>query len=89
MLLIYLLLAAPIIAAALWWGSWTWVAVALVVAVVEFGALRRSERFSARLRRTIGMRRRRNRERVIESAYVIAASCGVLLAVGALANRGL
>jgi hypothetical protein len=74
-----LLFAAPVAAALLSWGSWGWVAVALVIAVIEWVTWRRSEQFSARLWRSIGLGRRRTRQRGVESLYVISAAAGVVL----------
>lgn len=84
----YLLLAAPVLAAYLFWGSWGWVAAALVVAVVEYLTLRRAERFSARIWRTIGIGRRSRRARGAEGAYVLSAVAGVALLVGSIAGVG-
>ena len=86
MLVAYLLLAAPVVAAVLLWGSWAWVAVAVVVAAVEYVTLRRSQRFSAHFWRSIGVTRRSSRERGIELAYVVSAGVGVVLLVVALLN---
>jgi hypothetical protein len=84
----YGILAAPVVAAALLWGSWGWVAVAAVVAAVEYAALQRSQRFSARFWRSVGMTRRSKQERGIETIYVISAACGVVLLVGSLVGLG-
>ena len=81
MFIVLALLAAPIIAAALFWGSWGWVAAAAAVAVVEFVALRRSQRFSARVWRSSPFGHRRSRERATESLYVVTAAGGVVLLV--------
>jgi hypothetical protein len=75
----YLLLAAPIASAVLFWGSWGWVVAAVVVAVVEFATLQRSQRFSARVWRSLRVGRRSSRERAAESLYVITAFAGVAL----------
>jgi hypothetical protein len=83
----YMLLAAPIVAAALFWGSWAWVALAAIVCVVEYVTLRRSERFSARVWRSVGVGHRSSRERTTERVYVASASAGVLLVVGGLLAR--
>jgi hypothetical protein len=77
----YLLLAAPIAAAVLSWGRWGWVAAALAVAVVEYAALQRSQRFSARVWRSIGFGRRSRQERGTEGIYVLSAVAGVVLLV--------
>ena len=84
MLVAYLLLAAPAVAALLFWGSWGWVVAAAVVGAVEYTTLQRSQRFSARVWRTIGMGRRSRRERGAEGAYVVSAAAGVALLVAAL-----
>ena len=75
----YLLLAAPIAGAVLFWGSWGYVAAAAVVAVVEFATLQRSQRFSARAWRSLSVGRRSRRERATERLYVITAMAGVAL----------
>jgi hypothetical protein len=79
--IILVLLAAPIAAVALFWGSWGWVAAAAVVAFVEFASLRRSQRFSARVWRSSPFGHRRSRERATESLYVVTAVAGVVLLV--------
>jgi hypothetical protein len=84
----YLLLAAPVLAAMLFWGAWGWVAVAAVVAAVEYATLQRSQRFSARFWRSVGLTRRSKRERGIEIIYVISAAVGVVLLIGSLLGRG-
>jgi hypothetical protein len=86
MIVTYLILAAPIVAAALFWGSWAWVAIAAVVALVEFLALQRSQQFSARFWRTIGAGRRSRRERGTERVYVASALAGGALLVAALVS---
>jgi TRAP-type C4-dicarboxylate transport system permease small subunit len=73
----YLLLAAPVIAALLLWGSWGWVAAAVVIAAVQYATLVRSQRFSARFWRSVGVTQRSRRERGIEIVYVISAVAGV------------
>ena len=80
----YLLLAAPVVAALLFWGAWGWVAAAAVVGAVEYATLQRSQRFSARVWRSVGMTQRSRRERGIETIYVISAALGVALLVGSL-----
>lgn len=87
MIVAYLLLAAPIIAAALFWGDWAWVAVAATVCVVQYVTLHRSERFSARVWRSVGVGQRSRRERTTERVYVATASIGVVLVVGGLLAR--
>jgi hypothetical protein len=88
MFVAYLLLAAPAVAAFLFWGAWGWVAAAAVVAAVEFATLRRSKRFSARVWRSVGMGQRGRRERGTESIYLISAAVGVALLVGSLLGIG-
>jgi hypothetical protein len=81
----YLLLAAPVASVALFWGSWGWMALSAAVAVVEWATLQRSQRFSARIWRSVGVGRRSSRERATESVYVLTAVAGVaLLIVGVL-----
>jgi hypothetical protein len=84
----YLLLAAPVVAALLWWGTWGWVAVAVVVAAVEYAALQRSQRFSARFWRSVGVTQRSRRERGIEIIYLVSAAAGVALLIGSLLGLG-
>ncbi len=88
MIVAYLVLAAPVVAALLFWGSWGWVAAAAVVAAVEYVTLQRAQRFSARLWRSIGMGRRSRRERGTEGVYVISAAIGVALLVASLLGVG-
>jgi hypothetical protein len=81
----YLLLAAPVVSVVLFWGSWGWTAAAAAVAVVEYATLERSQKFSARVWRSLRVGRRSSRERATESVYVITAVAGVgLLAVAVL-----
>ncbi len=84
MVIVLVLLAAPVAAVALFWGSWGWAATAAAVAVVEFATLQRSQRFSARVWRNLPIGRRRSRERVTETLYVLSAVAGVVLLVVAL-----
>ena len=84
MIVAYLLLAAPVVGAALFWGSWDWVAAAAAVAILEYATLQRSQRFSARVWRSVRVGRRSSRERATESLYVIAAVAGVVLLVMAV-----
>ncbi len=88
MIVVYLLLAAPVAAAVLFWGAWGWVAAALGVAVVEFVTLQRSQRFSGRVWRSVGKGRRSRRERATERVYVISAVLGVALLVASLVGLG-
>ena len=57
MLVAAALLAVAVAAVFLWWGAWAVMAVAAVVAIVEYAALVRTERFSARLGRIAPSRR--------------------------------
>ena len=83
--IVFLLLAAPLISAAIFWGSWGWMAASVAVAAVEYATLQRSQRFSARVWRSVRVGRRSSHERATESLYVIAAIAGVaLLAVAVL-----
>jgi hypothetical protein len=84
MIVVLLLLAAPVGAALLFWGSWGWVAAALAVAVIEYVTLQRSQRFSGRVWRSVGKGRRSRRERAAERIYVISAVVGVALLVASL-----
>jgi hypothetical protein len=80
----YLLLAAPVVAAGLQWGDWVWVTAAAVVFVAEYLTLHRSQRFSARLWRSVRIGHRSSRERTTESLYVATAIAGVALLVAAV-----
>ncbi len=80
----YVLLAVPLAAALLSWGAWGWLTAAVVVAAVQYATLRRSERFSARLWRSIAMTARSRRERGIETVYVVSVLAGVGLLVRSL-----
>jgi hypothetical protein len=71
----------PVASAALFWGSWGWVAVAAAVAVMEYATPQRSQRFSARVWRSLRVGRRSSRERATETLYVITAVAGVVLLV--------
>jgi hypothetical protein len=85
MFIAWLLLAAPVVAAALFWGSWGWFAVAVGIAVVEFLSFRRTEQFSARIWRAVGHGRRSRTARGAETLYLFCAGAGfVLLAVSLL-----
>ncbi len=84
MLVVLVLLAAPVAAVALFWGSWGWVAAAAAISVVEYATLRRSQRFSARVWRSVPIGRRRSRERATETLYIVTAVAGVALLVVAL-----
>jgi high-affinity Fe2+/Pb2+ permease len=73
----YLLLATPVVAAFFFWGAWGWVAAAAAVAAVEYATLQRSQQFSARVWRSVAMTKLSKRERGIETIYVISAVVGV------------
>ena len=88
MIVAYLLLAAPVVAALLFWGDWGWVAVAIVVAAVEYAALQRSQRFSARFWRSVGVAKRSQRERGVEIVYLISAVAGVVILIVSLLGLG-
>ena len=84
---VYLLLAAPVASAALFWGQWGLTAASVAIAVVEYATLRRSQRFSAKMWSSLGGGRRSDRERVAEIVYVVTAVAGVaLLAFAVLAT---
>ena len=84
MILTLVILAAPVAAAALFWGSWAWMALAAAVALVEYLALRRTEQFSARFWRTLGAGHRSRRERTTERVYMVSAIAGGALLIAAL-----
>lgn len=88
MIVAYLLLAAPVVAALLFWGAWGWVAAGVVVAAVEYASLQRSQRFSARVWRSVGMTRRGRRERGIEAIYLVSAVTGVALLIWSFLGVG-
>ena len=88
MIVAYLLLAAPVVAALLFWGDWGWVAVAVVTAAVEYAALQRSQRFSARFWRSVGVTQRSKRERGIEIVYLVSAALGVVILIVSLLGLG-
>ena len=50
-----------------------------MVAVVEYATLRRSQRFSARLWRSVRIGRRSSHERATETIYVVTAVAGIIL----------
>jgi len=87
MLTPWLLLAAPVAAAALWWGTWVWVVVAAAIAAVQYLAFRRTERFSARVWRTVGMGRRSRQARTADTVYIAAVIAGIAVLVAALYQR--
>jgi len=59
-------------------------AAAVVVAIVEYATMQRSQRFSARLWRSVRVGRRSSHERATESIYVTSAVAGVVLLVVAI-----
>ena len=81
MLTAWLLLAAPAIAAILLWGAWGWFGIAVVVTVLEYVAFRRTERFSARVWRTVGVGRRNRQARMNEGLYLLTVIAGIALLV--------
>jgi len=83
-IVVFIVLAAPVLAAALFWGSWPWLVAALAVAVIEYATMRRSQRFSARLWRSVRVGRRSSRERTAETVYAVSAVVGVVLLVVAV-----
>jgi hypothetical protein len=81
MLTAWLLLAAPAIAAILLWGAWGWFGIAIVVTVLEYVAFRRTERFSARVWRTVGVGRRNRQARMNQGFYLLTVIAGIALLV--------
>ena len=81
MLTAWLLLAAPAIAAILLWGAWGWFGIAVVVTVLEYVAFRRTERFSARVWRTVGVGRRNRQARMNEGLYLLSVIAGIALLI--------
>jgi hypothetical protein len=61
-----------------------WLAAAVAVAVIEYSTMRRSQRFSARLWRSLRVGRRSSRERGAETIYAVTAVAGVILLVVAV-----
>jgi hypothetical protein len=85
-IVVFIVLAAPVAAAVLFWGSWGWLVAALAVAVIEYTTMRRSQRFSARLWRSVRVGRRSSRERGAETIYAVSAVAGVVLLVVAVVS---
>ena len=86
MLTAWLLLAAPILAAALLWGEpigW----VALAVAGAEYLAFRRTERFRERVWRVVRVGRRARQAHAAETLYLVLAVAGVGVVVWAVVDR--
>ena len=87
MVLPWLLLAAPVVAAVLFIGSWVAFAVCVVVALAELQSFRQTERFSSRVWRAVGKGTKGRQARGAEVVYLLSALAGVLLLVIAvLAN---
>ena len=84
MLVPLVLLAAPVVAAGLFWGRWAGFAAAVLVAAVQLQALRQTEQFSDRIWRVVGRGRRARRARGADALYVASAVAGVVLLVVAL-----
>jgi hypothetical protein len=80
----WFLLAAPAIAAILLWGNWGWFLIAVVVVMVQYAAFRRTERFSARVWRTVSIGRRNREARINEGLYLLTVIAGITLLVAAL-----
>jgi hypothetical protein len=80
----WLLLAAPVVAAVLFIGSWVAFAVCLVVALAELQSFRQTERFSSRVWRAVGKGTKGRQARGAEVVYLLSAVAGVLLLVIAL-----
>ncbi len=87
MLLPWLLLAAPVVATVLFWGSWPAFVVSVVVALAELQALRQTERFSSRVWRAIGRGTKGRQARAADVVYLLTAVAGVLLLLVALAQQ--
>ena len=81
MLTTWFLFAAPAIAAMLLWGTWGWFGVAIVVTALEYVAFRRTQRFSARVWRTVGVGRRNRQARMNEGLYLLTVIGGIALLV--------
>ena len=78
MLAPWVLLAAPVLAAVLFWGKWAAVAIAVAIAVVQFLSFRRTERFSARVWRTVGHGRRSQEARAADAVYLVSVVAGLV-----------
>jgi hypothetical protein len=87
MLVPWLLLAAPVVAALLLWGTWGLFAVAGAIALVEYLSLRRTQRFSDRVWRTVGRGRRSMEARAADGLYLLAAVAGIVVLVVAVLDR--
>ena len=84
MLLPWILLAAPVVAAILFIGAWVAFAVCVVVALAELQSFRQTERFSSRVWRAVGKGTKGRQARGAEVVYLLSAVAGVLLLVVAL-----
>ena len=82
-----MLLAAPVMAAVLFWGSWAAVAICVLVALVELQSFRTTERFGSRVWRTVGKGTKGRQARAAEVVYLLTAVAGFLLLLVALLNR--
>ena len=87
MLVPLLLLAAPLVAAALAWGRWGAFAVCLLIALVEYQSLRHTEQFSTRIWRTIGKGAKGRQARAAEVVYLLSAVAGVLALIVVVLTR--
>jgi hypothetical protein len=82
-----LLLAAPVMAAVLFWGSWAAVAICVLVALVELQSFRTTERLGSRVWRAVGKGAKSRQARAAEVVYLLTAVAGFLLLIAALLNR--
>jgi hypothetical protein len=80
----WILLAAPVVAAVLFVPQWVAVGLCAVVAIAEVQSFRQTERFSSRVWRAVGKGRQGRSARVAEVVYLLTAVAGVLLLVVAL-----
>jgi hypothetical protein len=83
-LLPWLLLAAPVVAGILFWGTWAAVVVCAVVALAQVQSFRQTERFSSRVWRAVGRGTKGRQARAAEVVYLLTAAAGVGLLVVAL-----
>jgi len=85
----WLLLAAPVVAALLFVGQWAAFAVCALVALAELQSFRQTERFSSRVWRAVGKGAPGRRARTAEVVYLLTAVAGViLLAVAVVSSLG-
>lgn len=87
MLMPWVLLAAPVVAAVIFWGRWAWCAVAAAIALVEYLAFQRTQRFSARIWRTIGRGSRSRDARTADGLYIAAVTAGLGVLVVSILRR--